>query len=404
MTKSNNHYFPLLIALAFAYLTFGAITNVAGAIVPKIKETYDVSGSASSFLASVFFIAYGLTSVPFGILIDRLGTKFTLIFGSLITTIGVLMFASVPGYYSNMLAMFICGVGITAIQVSANPLVKEISNPEKYSRNLTLFMVLFGAGSTIAPFIVTLIKSRGFDWTYTYWLFTVFSVVMLFGLAFPKYPSFKINKENDKKSQGNFSNLLKDPLMMMYTLAIFLYVGVEVGVANNIGLFLEDVYNISNVMGNSAEAAKNAAISKYWFGLLIGRLVGSFVLDKISSKKAIQIFITFAAISLGFTVFSNNLTVVLWSIPFIGFFISIMFPSIYGLAIDSYKKEYSGMISGILCTAIIGGAVIGPVMAKVAELAGSVNEPNWHIGMLVAFFCYAYIFTVGIWAKSRQEV
>ena len=400
MTKVKNNYLPLLIALAFAYLTFGAITNVAGAIVPKIKETYDVSGSASSFLASVFFIAYGLTSVPFGILIDKLGTKFTLIFGSLITTIGVFMFASVPGYFANMLAMFICGVGITAIQVSANPLVKEISNPEKYSRNLPLFMVLFGVGSTIAPFIVTVIKSRGFEWTYTYWLFTVFSVVMLFGLVFPKYPE-KTNKEQDSKSQNNFSYLLKDPLMIMFTLAIFLYVGVEVGVANNIGLFLEDVHNVSKILGHGAEAAKNAAISKYWFGLLMGRLIGSFVLDKISSKKAIQIFITGAAISLGFTVFSNNLTIVLWSIPFIGFFISIMFPSIYGLAIDSYKQEYSSMISGILCTAIIGGAVVGPVMAKVAELAGSVDKPNWHIGMLVAFACYVYIFTVGIWAKKR---
>ena len=98
MAKSKNNYFFLLIALAFAYLTFGAITNVAGAIVPKIKETYHVSGSASSFLASVFFIAYGLTSVPFGILINKSGSKFTLIFGSLITTIGVFMFASVPGY------------------------------------------------------------------------------------------------------------------------------------------------------------------------------------------------------------------------------------------------------------------------------------------------------------------
>lgn len=401
MTKSKNNYFPLLIALAFAYLTFGAITNVAGAIVPKIKETYQVSGSASSFLASVFFIAYGLMSVPFGILIDRFGTKFTLIFGSLITTIGVFMFASVPGYFSNMLAMFVCGVGITAIQVSANPLVKEISNPEKYSRNLTLFMVLFGVGSTIAPFIVTIIKSRGFDWNYTYWLFTIFSIVMLFGLVFPKYPPEKSDKGKYKRPQGDFSYLLKEPLMMMYTLAIFLYVGVEVGVANNIGLFLEDVHHISSVLGSAAEAAKNAAVSKYWFGLLMGRLIGSFVLDKISSKKAIQIFITGAAISLGFTVFSNNLMIVLWSIPFIGFFISIMFPSIYGLAIDSYKKEYSSIISGILCTAIIGGAVIGPIMAKVAELAGSVHEPNWHVGMLVAFACYAYIFTVGIWAKKR---
>ena len=403
MSKAKNNYLPLLIAVAFAYFTFGAITNVAGAIVPKIKETYQVSGSASSFLASVFFIAYGLTSVPFGALINKFGTKFTLIFGSLITTIGVFMFASVPGYFPNMLAMFICGVGITAIQVAANPLVKEISNPEKYSRNLTLFMVLFGVGSTVAPYIVTFIKSKGLEWNYTYWLFTVISIVMLFSLAFPKYPEEKKDSAalENHKAMGGYNYLLKDPLMIMYTLAIFLYVGVEVGVANNIGLFLEDVHNISRVLGQGAEAAKNAAIGNYWFGLLLGRLVGSFVLDKLSNKKAIQIFISGAAVSLAIAVFSKNLNLVLWAFPLIGFFISIMFPSIYGLALESYKKEYSSFVSGILCTAIIGGSVIGPIIAKLAEISGSVQEPNWQIGMLIAFACYAYIFTVGIWGKGK---
>ncbi len=403
MSKTKNNYFFLLIALAFAYLTFGAITNVAGAIVPKIKETYHVSGSASSFLASVFFIAYGLTSVPFGILINKSGSKFTLIFGSLITTIGVFMFASVPGYYSNMVAMFICGVGITAIQVAANPLVKEVSNPEKYSRNLTLFMVLFGVGSYLAPHVVTFVKSRGLEWNYNYWIFTIISIIMLFCLAFPKYPPEKASSEKEQKSEKSFIVLLKDPLMMMYTLAIFLYVGVEVGVANNIGLFLEDMHKVTNVLGEGAEAIKNSTIANYWLGLLIGRLLGSFVLDKIQTKKAIQIYISCAAISLACAILSKNLTVVLWAFPMVGFFISIMFPSIYGLAIESYKKEYSGIVSGMLCTAIIGGAVIGPLIAKVAEITGSIQKPNWYLGMLIAFACYAYIFTVGIWAKAKKN-
>lgn len=405
MTKTKNNFLPLLIGVAFAYLTFGAITNVAGAIVPKIKDTYHVTGSASSFLASVFFIAYGLTSVPFGILINKLGTKFTLVLGALITTIGVFMFAAISGYYANMTAMFICGIGITAIQVAANPLVKEISNPEKYSRNLTLFMVLFGVGSSIAPYIVTFIKSKGYEWNYTYWLFTALSLVMLITLAIPKYPEEKLAEGRVRlggKQEASFADLLKDPLIVLYTLAIFLYVGVEVGIANNIGLFLEDVHKISSTLGDKAEVIKNAAVGNYWLGLLIGRLIGSFVLDKISTKKAIQIYISCAALSLLAAVLSNNLTVVLWAFPMIGFFISIMFPSIYGLAIESYDKKYSGMISGILCTAIIGGAVIAPVIAKVAELAGSVQEPNWKAGMFVAFACYAYIFSVGIWAKQKS--
>lgn len=403
MAKTKNNYFFLLIAVAFAYLTFGAITNVAGAIVPKIKEAYNVSGSASSFLASVFFIAYGLMSVPVGVLISKIGTKFTLILGSLVTTIGVFMFASLPGYYANMTAMFICGVGITAIQVSVNPLVKDISNPAKYSRNLTLFMVLFGVGSYIAPHVVTFVKLKGFEWNYTYWIFTIVSLMMLLSVALPKYPEEKLSDGKEEKSKKTFAAMLKDPLMVMYATAIFLYVGVEVGVANNISLFLEDIYKISDVLGANAEAAKNSTIANYWLGLLIGRLLGSFVLDKIPTKRAIQIYISCAAVALASAIFSKNLTIALWAFPAIGFFISIMFPSIYGLAIESYKKEYSGMVSGILCTAIIGGAVIGPIITKVAEITGSVQNPNWYVGMLVAFACYAYIFSVGIWAKGKNE-
>ena len=403
MTTRKNQYLLLLFSVAFAYLTFGAITNVAGAIVPKIKEAYSVSGSASSFLASVFFIAYGLMSVPFGILINKFGSKLTLILSSLITTTGVFIFASIPGYFANMLAMFICGVGITGLQVACNPLVKDISNPEKYSRNLTLFMVLFGVGSYIAPNVVTLVKYKGLPWNYTYWIFTFISLLMFCAFLFSRFPEEKLQNQKVNESKINFIKLLTSPLMILYTLAIFLYVGVEVGIANNIGLFLDDVHDISTVLGAKAEVIKNSTIANYWFGLLLGRLIGSFVLDKISTKKAIQIYITCAAISLAFAIFSHNIKIVLWAFPLVGFFISIMFPSIYGLAINSYEKKYSSMVSGILCTAILGGAVIGPVIAKVAEVFGTIQEPNWTIGMLVAFICYAYLFTVGIWARPLKN-
>lgn len=401
--KNKNEFLPLLMTVAFAYFAFGAITNVAGAIIPKIRETYNVSSSLSIFLAATFFIAYGLTSIPWGIFMEKASKKTTLIISSIITTIGVVLFALVPGFTPNMLAMFLCGVGITGIQVALNPLVALISDPAKYSRNLTAFMVINGAGSYMAPQLVTLIKNLNYDWTVTYLVFTVIAIVMTIAISFPKYPvETKAVHATEAGKNLTLELLTSNPLIYLYAVGIFLYVGVEVGVANTIGLYLQDKFDIANVLGSAAEAAKNTAISNYWGGLLLGRLLGSFVLDRICGKTAIKIYISLAALSL-YLAMTGDLNQALWAFPAIGFFISIMFPTIYSTATNSFSTEYSSAISGILCTAIIGGAVVGPIIAKVAELTqGSSPVPNWDTGLFVAFACYAYIFALGMFAKSKK--
>lgn len=423
--KEVKGYLALTIAVAFAYAAFGAITNVAGAIIPKIRDTYEVSATLSSILAATFFIAYGVTSIPWGVLMEKTTKRNTLIISSTITTFGVAIFALIPGFGPNMFAMFLCGVGITGIQVALNPLVAEISDPAKYSRNLTAFMVINGLGSYAAPQLVTLIKNAGYEWNITYVVFTILALIMTFAVAMPKYP---MPVMNDVDAEGkvldvnvcadavehahdtqNFptKNLTVDllttkPLIFLYAFGIFLYVGVEVGVANTIGFYLEDKLMITNLLGDAAEAAKNTAISNYWGGLLLGRLLGSFVLDRIPSKFAIMGYISLAAVSL-YLAISGDINQALWAFPAIGFFISIMFPTIYSTCTNAFPAHYSSAISGVLCTAIIGGAVIGPVIAKVAELTqGSLAVPNWDTGLLIAFGCYAYIFLVGLFSKSSK--
>ncbi len=409
--KEKKGYMALFIAVAFAYFSFGAITNVAGAIIPKIRETYEVSASLSSFLAAVFFVAYGITSIPWGMYMEANGKKGTLVLSSAITTAGVALFAAVPGFGMNMLAMFLCGIGITGVQVAINPLVSEISDPAKYSRNLTLFMVLNGLGGYAAPQIVTLIKSQGLHWSVVYWVFTAIALVMLTAISIPKFPVEKrgiIEKISDKITEIKHAGknltlelLTSKPLIYLYALGIFLYVGVEVGVANTISFYLEDKFHITMLMGDSAEAVKNTVISNYWGGLLLGRLLGSVVLDRIPGKVAIQSYIVLAAVSL-YLAMTGGIGQAQWAFPLVGFFISIMFPTIYSLATNSFHKEYAGSVSAVLCTAIIGGAVVGPAIARVAELTqGASAVPNWDAGLIVAFACYAYIFLVGTFAKEK---
>lgn len=423
--KEVKGFLALTIAVAFAYAAFGAITNVAGAIIPKIRDTYEVSATLSSILAATFFIAYGLTSIPWGVFMEKSTKKSTLIASSTITTLGVAMFALIPGFGPNMFAMFLCGVGITGIQVALNPLVAEISDPAKYSRNLTAFMVINGLGSYAAPQLVTLIKNAGYEWNITYLVFTVIAIIMTFAVAMPKYP-MPVMEDIDAEGRildANLSaeavehahdtqnfptkNLTVDlltakPMIYLYALGIFLYVGVEVGVANTIGFYLEDKLDITIALGDAAEAAKNTAISNYWGGLLIGRLLGSFVLDRIPGKYAIMGYISLAALCL-YLAISGDLNQALWAFPAVGFFISIMFPTIYSTCTNAFPAHYSSAISGVLCTAIIGGAVIGPVIARVAEATqGNMPVPNWDTGLLIAFGCYAYLFLVGLLSKSAK--
>jgi fucose permease len=420
--EQKNKYLALSFAIAFGYFTFGAITNVAGAIIPKISETYNVSPSLSVVLAAVFFIAYGFTSLPWGLVITAAGKKKTLIYSTLVTILGVLLFANISGFIINMISMFICGIGVTGIQVVLNPLVNDISSPEKYSRNLTIFMVLMGAGSYCAPQLVTLIKNLNLPWTFSYWVFSVLAVIMLVLISLQKFPAAakeehspdEVNLINEAtatvthhedlpvaKSNPVLELLTQQPLIYLYALGIFLYVGVEVGLANTLSFYLEDKYKITETLGVTAEALKNTTISNYWGALLLGRLLSSLYLDKISSRLAIQIHAVLACIALFFAISSNDLNVALWALPAVAFSISIMFPSNYGLTTKSFAPKYADAISSILCTAIIGGAFIGPLIAKVAELAqGSLDVPNWSVGFIVAFVCYAYLFVVSLLPKQ----
>ncbi len=396
------------LAVGFGYFSFGAITNVAGAIVPKIRETYNVSASLSIVLAAVFFLAYGLTSLPWGFFMTKNGKKKTLIFSTLVTILGVLMFASIPGFTMNMLAMFLCGVGVTGIQVTLNPLVNDISDSTKYSRNLTICMVLMGAGSYMAPQLVTLIKSLSLPWTFSYWVFSVLGLIMLASIVSQKFPKAPAQEQAIKAQEEDnlvLKLLTKEPLIYLYALGIFLYVGVEVGIANSIGFYLEDKFEISKLMGETAEAVKNTAVSNYWGALLLGRLLSSAYLDKISNRLAIKVHSVLALIFITIAVTAQDVNVVLWSLPAVAFCISIMFPTIYSLTTNNFEDKYSDPISSVLCTAIIGGAFVGPLIAKVAEAAqGSAAVPNWDNGFIIAFVCYAYLFIVSMLPAQKKGI
>jgi fucose permease len=262
-------------------------------------------------------------------------------------------------------------------------------------------MVVMGAGSYAAPQVVTFMKSLGLSWNYTYWVFAVLAVILLVAMQMQTFPGKSAQTEGisaagDSQESNSVIALLKQPKIYFYALGIFLYVGVEVGIANTIAFYLEDRFAISSMLGEQAELVKNTTISNYWLGLLLGRLISSSFLDKISGRLAIKIYISLATVALYFATHTENLTVALWAFPVIAFFLSIMFPTIYSMTNNRFPKKYSDAISSVLCTAIIGGACIGPAIAWLAESTSVTNTPNWNTGLYIAYACFAYLFIVSL--------
>ncbi len=293
--KNTNDFWALVLSMSFSFLAFGLFSNIAGAIIPKIRDFYAIDASQAALLASAFFLAFGLSAIPWGLLIDKKGKKFALVSSSFVCLLAVIIFAAVPSYVVSMLAMFTCGIGVTGLQTSLNPLVAEISKPGAVSRNLSLFMLVNGLGCFAAPHLVTYVHSQGLNWTFNYWIFAVVAFLMIIFNWMVQYPQPQ-SGSNDKEAGSSFDLLFEliqqHPTVFVYVIAIFVYVGVEVGVANTIAFYLQDKHLLNEQVGLGTEIAKNSTISNYWGGLLVGRFLGAFLLEKIPEKFAIMLSMT----------------------------------------------------------------------------------------------------------------
>jgi fucose permease len=402
MMRSKNPFIVVLILIIFFVISF--LTNILGPIIPDIIKSFNLGLGMAGFLPFSFFIAYGIMSVPAGLLTEKYSEKTVIILAFIVAFAGAFMFAIIPGFLVALLSLFLIGIGMAMLQVAINPLLRVSGGEENFAFYSVLAQLLFGLASFISPqlysYLVLNIHSENdalllrilnpivpvkLEWAALYWVFAIIVLLMIIIIALIRFPKVDLKDEEKIETGIAFRELLGNRQVILFFIGIFAYVGTEQGIANWTSKFLETYHEID-------PATTGANIISYFWGMLtVGCILGLLLLKLIDSRKVLIVFSTCAIISLSLALFGSA-EFALYGFPATGFFASVMWSVIFSLALNSVPSHH-GTFSGILCTAIIGGALVPLLIGGIGEVTGL------RYGMLFLFVTLGYIFSIGIWAK-----
>jgi fucose permease len=396
----RNYYIVGLIMLTFFVISF--LTNVIGPLIPDIIKGFNLSLTLVALLPFAFFIAYGVMSIPAGMLIEKYKEKKIMVAAFVVAFFGSLLLALAPNYLTAVLSLFLIGCGMAMLQVAINPLLRTSGGEEHYAFNSVLAQLIFGLASFLSPlvysYIVLNLKKgdnklamfqsmvpRDLPWISLYWLFTIICLVMIVVIGLSRFPQVELSNEEKAGPLETHVQLFKKRVVVLFFIAMTCYVGTEQGVANWISQFLSTYHHYDP----QTTGARNVA---YFWGLMTaGGVVGLLLLKIFDSRKVLIGFTLLALVCLTLALFGPA-SVSLIAFPLIGFFASVMYPIIFSLALNSVA-EHHGSFSGIIVTGIIGGAIVPLIIGSLGDHLGLRS------GMLFLYITIGYIFSIGFWAK-----
>src|SRR6185437_571144 len=333
----RNYYIVGLIMLTFFVISF--LTNVIGALNPAFIQGFSLSLTLAAFLPFAFFIAYGLVSIPTGMLLEKYKEKKIMIAGFVVAFIGSLLLAMIHNYLSAIISLFLIGCGMAMLQVVINPLLRTSGGEENYAFNSVLAQLIFGAASFLSPlaysYLVTNLANTGAEdpvqrifssivpkslpWISLYWLFAVVSLVMIVVIIVSRFPKVVLAQDEKAGALKVYSDLLKKPTIILFFIGIFCYVGTEQGTANWISQFLYEYHHYD------PQTTGASAVAYFWGLMTAGGVLGLFLLKIMDSAKVLIAFTVLAIITLSIGLFTGNDRVALYAFPIVGFFASVMY-------------------------------------------------------------------------------
>ncbi|BFT31809.1 L-fucose:H+ symporter permease [Alteromonas sp. D210916BOD_24] len=397
-TITNGYRFAL-ISLTTLFFMWGFITCLNDILIPYLKGTFNLSFTQAMLIQFCFFSAYFIVSLPAGMVVSRIGYQKGIVLGLGIACVGCLLFfpaASSQIYGVFLLALFVLASGITILQVSANPYVSALGNPKTAPSRLTMTQAFNALGTTVAPFFGSyLIYGASAEHTgvtasdvqVPYLILAISLLLLALVFLYLKLPALA----HTSTSTGIFKGgAWQRTHLVLGAVGIFTYVGAEVA----IGSMLVNYISSPTVSGvPEAQAAK--LLAYYWGGAMIGRFVGALVMQKVSGGTVL-FFNACVAITLILLSILSSGEVALWSILGVGLFNSVMFPTIFSLALQQLGKD-TPQGSGILCLAIVGGAIVPLLQGMLADSIGVT------LSFLLPAMCYLYIAYYGLWGSRVSQ-
>lgn len=399
-TDTGQNYNFALTSLTFLFFIWGFITCLNEILIPHLKNVFDLNYTQAMLIQFCFFGAYFLVSIPAGFLVKKAGYQRGIVIGLIIATVGCLLFypaASIQVYPLFLFALFVLASGITILQVAANPYVTALGKAETASSRLTLTQAFNSLGVTIAPLFGGLLilaaataevgtaefkaqEAAAVQVPYLMLAAALLVLAVIFALLkLPKVPQHHQDDVSDVKSGSawQYNHLV------LGALGIFFYVGAEVAIGSFIVIFLGQSY-----IAGLPEAAASTYLIYYGGGAMVGRFIGAAVMQKISAGKVLA-FNSVAAALLVLVAMNTSGHLAMWCILAVGLFNSIMFPTIFSLALTGLGK-YTSQGSGVLCLAIVGGAIVPLLQGMLADSIGL------QMSFILPVFCYAYICYYGL--------
>lgn len=408
MYHQSKSYRSSLAILTALFFIWGLITSLNDILVPHLKALFSLNYIQASLIQFCFFFAYFVMSYPAGKIVSKSGYKMGIIFGLLVAACGCALFypaASMRSYPIFLISLFVLASGLTLLQVSANPFVNSLGSPETAASRLNLTQAFNSLGTTIGPMlggifilssviltseqlaalspqdIQSYLTQEAASVQTPYLVLTAILIAIAIVIGFCRLPKLADEKQNSASKASH--SLWQHKHLIFGVVGIFAYVGAEV----SIGSYLINFMQHPAIAGLTAlDASQHLAL--YWGGAMIGRFIGSYVMTRIPANKLLAFNATIIILLLLSAIFFAG-RFGMWAVLSIGLFNSIMFPTIFSLALNK-MGSLTGRASGLLCMGIVGGALMPMVQAAIAD----------HFSLLISFtvpvICYLYIAWFGM--------
>ena len=381
LTMKNKNSLGIVIPVFASFYVMGFV-DMVGMATGYVKEDFQLSESLAQLLPSMVFLWFALLSIPTGIFQDRRGKRFTANMGMIITALGLMIPFIHYSYLTAVIGFMVIGIGNSILQVSANPLLLDVSSDKSKAANLSLSQFIKASAAMLGPIItVALVKFTG-NWKLIFPIYAGISLLSVLWLY-----SVKVEESKPDKKPATFSSVLslfRKPFVVIMIISTFLMVGFDVGINSNITNFLRTKFSIS------LESA-SFGISLYFASLMVGRFLGAIVLRKISPNGFLLWSVIVSLLGLAGIILSGNLMLTRVMIVVAGLGFSNTFPIVFAKIVER-MPDYANELSSLIILSVIGGAVIPPIMGLLSDNVGVTAS------MFVLVFCMVYVLFASIYA------